>query len=121
MTTLYNELVKKTPKYIIHKHVSGDLSFSYEVRAPSMMDGGLWGFGIGANKMKDAEHVGELVGKHGYGKAKEIWNKEVKKKYGEFNYDFRYLPLNQKLTNELAPYAYGEYAEKIMRQMKKRK
>lgn len=125
MTTLYNMPVKKTSKYVIHKHVAGDLSFSYEVRSPDMVneeeEWGLQGFGIPAKSLKDAIHVGELVGKYGYDKAREIWDKEVKKKYGKFGYHFGYLPARQKLTMELAPYAYGDYAKKIMKKMRMKK
>jgi len=122
MTTLYFEPVKKTSKYVIHKSVSGDLSFSYEVRSSDMVTtDGAYGFGIKTKNLKDAKYVGELIGKHGYEKAKKIWKKETEKKYGKFGYQFGYLPATQKLTLKLAPEAYGDYAKKLMKQMRMKK
>lgn len=117
--------VEKTPKYVIHKHVAGDLSFAYKVRSRDMVnegeEWGLSGIGIGARTLKDARYVGKLVAKYGYDKARKMWEKETKKKYGEFGYQFGYLPAGQKLTMELAPHAYGEYAQKIMKKMRMKK
>ncbi len=124
MTVLHNVLVKKTSKYIIHKKVSGDLSFSYRVRSPDMSQEGEWGLcgiGIIARNLKDAKHVGELVGKYGYDKARKMWDKETREKYGEFGYLCGYLPPKQKLTMMLAPHAYGDYAKKIQKQMRMKK
>lgn len=111
MTTLYNKVVRRKKDYFITHHVAGDLSHSYEVRAPDMQEPGWFhGSGIPAKDLKDAEKAGKLIEKHGYSKAYDKWEKDVLKPTG---YNFGYLPESSKLCKDCAPYAYGEYAEKI--------
>lgn len=117
MTTLYNKEVKRGKGYVIHHHVSGDLSHTYEVRSPEMVGGGygwtLQGVGIPARTLAEAEKIGKMVAKYGYGHAYDMHNKKVMKE----GYSFGFLA-DSKLAKELAPYAYGDYAKKIRKKYK---
>jgi hypothetical protein len=113
MTTLYNWEVKRTKHYVVHHHVAGDLSHNYEVRTPSMVQPGDWGLsgtGIAGRNMKDVGQIGKLIQKHGYSRAYEIWQKKIMSP----KFSFGYLS-DSKLAKKLAPMAYGDYAEKIMK------
>ena len=109
MTTLYNAVVKRTKKYFITHHVAGDLSHNYEVRETGMESPGFFiGTGLYARNLSEANQVGRLIEKYGYDRAYEMNQKKVMSE----SYRFGYLP-DGKLARQLAPDAYGEYAEKL--------
>jgi len=120
MTTLYNMPVKRTKHYVVHHHVAGDLSHTFEVRSPEMVGLGpgwvLQGVGIATRNLKEADMIGRLIEKHGYNRAYEIHQRKIMSS----GYSFGYLP-DSKLARELAPFAYGDYAERIRRKHKIRK
>lgn len=120
MTTLFREEVKRGNKYIIHHRVDGDLGNVYEVRAikhvsfPGDEDydqegWNLGGSGITVKNLEQAIQVGKDIEKYSYSKALKIWEAKRDKP----GYEIEYLPERSKLAMELAPFAYGEYAEKI--------
>ena len=108
MTTLGMFPIKKTKNWIVHKHIAGDLSYNYEVRPIEWKhDTYVTGFGIPANSLKDVDKIISLCNKHGYKKAREIWDKKV---LDPTKYHFGYLRGRE--AKEYADEAYGEYAEK---------
>ncbi len=112
VTTLYNWQIRKGKGYVIHHRVAGDLSHTYAVRTPDMVTPGDWGLqgtGIQTRTLKEATYAGKLVAKHGYKKVSDMWDK----KYHSTKYSFGYLSGSTKLAKQLAPLAYGDYAEKI--------
>ena len=111
MTTLGLFPIKKTKKWIVHKHICGDLSFSYEVRPIEWEhDTYVTGFGIPANSLKDVNKIIQLCDKHGYKKARDIWDKTTMNPGS--GYHFGYLTGKEAKKYAKDEDAYGEYARR---------
>lgn len=104
MTTLDREVVKRTRKCSVVKTITGDLSWGYDV----VLRGREQGLGIGAHNMHDADKVIGLINKHGYAKARQIWESD---KQEPFTYMYGVLPVKEARKYAKDPYAYGDYAK----------
>lgn len=113
MTTLGIKVVHRDKKFVIYRHVAGDLSHGFNLVPASSERGGYIGIGFGFGSEKEARQWMKKARKYGYSSDK--FQKMYDKHRDKIEFDY----LSFKEAKPFLKDAYGDKADEYRKKLKK--